>query len=216
MAARRMEHTIEYNLTLGALSQVQNRPSIRLLHDNVTLYGLVDVPSDNGGVFTDSSGRLSWGFVVLAFYYVPVLNLRNASQPFTFLFLNTNHTQLASTYIWCRPCTPTTTAALQTHSSASTSLSATSSSSAEHRVWEFSVRLFPGITNSPLTVNASSIGFNVRVFDSAGNHMSLVGANQQAQLTFIENPTSEVANSALVLPSITLMPLLFVRQPRKS
>jgi hypothetical protein len=50
---------VEYNLTVGSTGKVTNLPMIRLLHDSNTLYGLIDVPSDNGGSYTDSMGHVN-------------------------------------------------------------------------------------------------------------------------------------------------------------
>jgi hypothetical protein len=203
------ENAVEYNLTLESTSKVTALPTIRLLHDNTTLYGLVDVPSDNGGSYTDSNGHINYGSVMLTFD-----NLANATQPTAWISLETDYRQLAGVGVICQ-CSTQLAAEIKSHTSASTGLTTTSSSNATHRIWEFSLQLYPEITPKPLTQNVTSVGFNTQVSDSEGNQMFLVAAGKLAQLSFAATPLPDIANIALMLPFSLLVSLLLIRKRRK-
>jgi len=209
-----------YNLTVGAYN-VRPRPTVRLLHDNASLYGLVDVPSDNGGTYVGSSGKPDWGFVSLTFYYGTVYpgGPTPSKAPWFWFIIDTNQTRLARTSIVYYPSSNSTIVnegiLTWKHSSASTSLTTTSLSKEKHRIWEFSVQVFPYIVHRPLTQNGTNIGFDVDVWDSGGNAMEFVGASQPGRLFFVNTPIPEVASTVLVLPVVILGALVLFRQRRK-
>jgi hypothetical protein len=202
------ENAVEYNLAIGSISNVKTSPTIRLLHDNTTLYGLIDVPSDSGGSYTDSNGHINYGSVMLTFN-----NFANTTQPIIWVSLETDYKQLAGVGVICQ-CSTQLAAEIKSHTSASTGLTTTSSSNAKHRIWEFSLQLYPNITPKPLTQNASSIGFNAQVSDSEDNQMSLVAASKVAQLSFAAIPLPDITNIAVMLSFSMIVFLLLLRKRR--
>ena len=213
-----------YNITIGA-PQVKPRPTVRLLHDNATLYGLVDVPSDTGGTYVDSSGKPEWGMVTLYFWYGPIFSwptpATSSSPPWFWFIVETNQTGLASTNTEWYPSSNRTIHdegyLLYKHSSASTSLTTTSLSKTKHRIWEFSVQVFPYVVHQTLTQNGTNIGFNVQVWDSSGNLMEFVAVSQPGRLFFVATtmPVPEVS-SAMVMPFALLVSLLLLRKRKRN
>jgi len=149
---------IGYTLPIGADPMVS--PSIRLMHDNTTLYGLIDVPPDLGGS----------GGVVLRFY----TNATAAEENLTVSF-SAGQPQL----VLVNASEPVV-GLIRQHARVATTLSATVHSQSKHRVWEFSIQLSPFLLRSVL--DGTSMGFQVTVTDSTGNQFSLVGANQSVEM----------------------------------
>jgi len=175
----------EYKLAVGS-SEVVNRPYMRLEHDDDTLYGLVDVPSDNGGYYVDSNSKINWGQVLLLFYYGAMFDLRNTTQAFTAVQISTNQTHLAYTRVVCR-CSDQYARVVSSHSSAALSLSSTIDYGMKHSVWEFSIQMYPYVLRNSLNSNSmnSSIGFTVAVVDSFGHALLFVSPGQYSEMTFI-------------------------------
>jgi hypothetical protein len=203
------DNAVSYNVTAEATSHAETSSTIRLLHDNTTLYGLIDVPSDSGSSHSDSNGHVNWGSVMLTFQ-----DLANASQPFTWISLLTNYKQVASVGLVCQ-CSTQLASVIKLHIKAATGLTTTSFSNATHRIWEFSAQLYPYIATSQLTQDVSSIGFNVQVSDSAGNQMSLLSTSQLAQLSFAATPLPDLTNIPFLLPFSMLLSILLLRKRRK-
>ena len=155
--------SIGYTLPIGANPTIN--PSIRLMHDNTTLYGLIDVPSDLGKL----------GTVVLRFY----TNASSMNQDLTISFL-ANQTQLMSVNA-----SELVATMIRQHTSVATSLSATMHSQSKHRVWEFSIQLCPFLVRNVL--DGTSMELQVTVTDSTGNQASLVGTDQVADMLFVAN-----------------------------
>jgi hypothetical protein len=199
---------VEYNLATGS-TKVSTPPTIRLLHDSIALYGLIDVPSDNGGSYTDSMGHVNYGSVTLTF-----ANLANTTHPYTWVSLQSDYKQTATLGVVCQ-CSPHQAAITRTHARAASSLTSTNSSSAPHRIWEFSLQMSPGITSTPLTSNSTNLGFNAQVTDSAGNQISLVNSNDLAQLSFSVIPLPEMTGVAIVLSFTMLVSLLIIHRREK-
>jgi hypothetical protein len=155
--------SIGYTLPIGVSPSIN--PSIRLMHDNATLYGLIDVPSD----------LKKSGTVVLKFY----TNASSMIDDLTISF-SANQTQL----VWVNAPEPAASMIRQ-HTQAATSLSATIHSQSNHRVWEFSIQLYPFLIGNVL--DGISMGLQVIVTDSTGNQASLVGADQVADMLLVAN-----------------------------
>lgn len=207
-------NTETYNLTIG--SHANLRPNVRLLHNNSSLYGLVDVPSDTGGTFIDSNGQKSWGWVALDFYYGTFFPAAGSTQPFFVFYLSTNQTgPYMGLYVYGNSSIENKGFDAQRHSIVTTSLSTTTLANTKHRIWEFSLQLFPYIVPESLTQNATNIGFNVRAVDSGGNMMYLVGESQPGRLIFTEMPLSEVSNIVVMIPLAVSISLFLLHQRRK-
>jgi hypothetical protein len=138
----------EYKLTIGS-SKVVNRPYMRVEHDNDTLYGLVDVPSDNGGYYVDSNSKINWGQVLLLFYCGTMFDLQNTTQPFTAFQISINQTHLAYIRVACR-CSDQNARVVSSHSNAALSLSSTIYYGLKHSVWEFSIQMHPYVLKNSL------------------------------------------------------------------
>jgi len=158
-------NAIEYTIPIGAQNANSN-PSIRLMHDNRTLYGLIDIPSDLG---TNN------GLVVLTFYTISSAMNQNATVSFS-----TNQTNLVSVHV-----TSPMANSILPHIRVATSLSTTVHSQSNHRVWEFSIQLYPFLVRNVL--DGARLGFQVTLTDSTGNQVSLEDANQTAEMFFLEN-----------------------------
>ena len=212
------DNAVAYNVTLGY--HATPYPTIRLQHDNATLYGLVDVPTDTGGTYVDN-GQKSWGWVTLTFYYGHVFSVALTNNPFLWLFLDTNQTGLGSTNWFISAGTNTSLAKrfilAWKHSAASTSITTTSLSMVKHRIWEFSIQLYPYLVLEPLNQNGTSIGFNVLVADSGGNQMKLVANDQPGRLVCVESttPAPEFVNPLMIHPILFLAPMLGLRLKRR-
>lgn len=200
-----------YNLTVGSL-QVKLRPTVRLLHDNSSLYGLVDVPSDYGGTFV-VNGVKNWGYVILIFYYGTALSYPlSPTQLWYNLFINTNQTGPATMWYFISAAASTNQAnPVLKHSLTATSLTTTSLTNVKHRIWEFSVQLYPYILTTPMNKAGTSIGFNVRVYDSGNDMMELVGSVQPGRLFFSETALPEYDSPLTLLALVILLPLVLIR-----
>ena len=205
------ENAVTYNLTVGA-SQVTERPSIRLLHDNATLYGLIDVPSQKSKIGGD----------VLLFFYYGIVRSTTLTQTRWDCFLQ-NQTGYSPTGIGWSPANSSMRAnafLAQKHFKAYANLASTELSKTKHRIWEFSIQLFPYFILNPLTENSTTIGFNVVVNDGTGtaNLMYLVGMSQPGRLIFVDTalPVSEVSSASAVFLLSLLASLPFVRRSRSN
>ena len=158
-------NAIEYTIPIGA-QDANSDPSIRLMHDNTTLYGLIDIPSELG---------TANGLVVLTFYTISSAMSQNVTVSFS-----TNQTNLVSVHV----ASPLANSILQ-HIRVATSLSATIHSQSKHRVWEFSIQLYPILVSNVL--DGARLGLQVTVTDSKGNQVSLEGADQTAEMFFLTN-----------------------------
>ena len=156
-------NAIGYPLPIG--TNPTTNPSIRLMHDSTTLYGLIDVPSD----------LKELGTVVLRLYTNASAKIQNLTISFS-----ANETQLVSV----KSSEPVTNLILQ-RTRVATNLSVTIHSQSKHRVWEFSIQLYPFLVRSVL--DGTSMGLQVTVTDSTGNQMSLVGTNQIADMLLVAN-----------------------------
>ena len=185
----------EYKLTVGS-SEVVNRPYVRLEHDNDTLYGLVDVPSDNGGYYADSNSNINWGEVLLFFYYGARFDFQNTTQAFTVFQISTNDTHLAYIRVVCR-CSDQYARIVSSHSSAALSLSSTIHYPMKHIVWEFSIQMYPYVLKNSLNsgINAS-IGFTVAVVDSFGHAMLFASLSQHSEMIFISTLAPQAVQGA--------------------
>jgi hypothetical protein len=188
----------EYKLTVGS-GDVINRPYIRLEHDNDTLYGLVDVPSDNGGFYVDSNSQINWGQVLILFYYGARFDLQNTTQAFTAFQISTNQTHLAHIRVVCR-CSDQYARVVSSHSSAALSLSSTIHYAMKHIVWEFSIQMYPYVLNNTLNSDSlnSTIGFTVAVVDSFGHAFLLTNLSEHAEMIF----TSPVAPQTVLAQDV--------------
>lgn len=208
-------NTIEYTLTTGESAPSKNISAyVRMIHDINNLYGIVDVPSDDGGTYINANGDTSWGAVLFAFYYGAILNPTNQTQIYTLFALNTNETRTVNVGVYCR-CPGKDPNVISSASEAATTFSATPHSSLNHRVWEFSLPIHPYVLSVPLDQNPA-IGFDVTVIDSSGHQMSLVTLAEHAELMFVSIQVPEVVSGPYMLPLVLIMPLilLFVRHRR--
>jgi len=159
-------NTIEYTIPIGA-QDANSNPSLRLMHDNRTLYGLIDIPSNLGTNNPD--------LVVLTFYNISSSMSQNVTVSFS-----TNQTNLVSVHV----ASPLANSILP-HIRVATSLSATIHSQSKHRVWEFSIQLCPFLVRNVL--DGARLGFQVTVTDSTGTQLSLEDANQTVTIFFLAN-----------------------------
>ncbi len=159
-------NTIEYTIPIGA-QDANSNPSLRLMHDNRTLYGLIDIPSNLGTNNPD--------LVVLTFYNISSAMSQNVTVSFS-----TNQTNLVSVHV----ASPLAISILP-HIRVATSLSATIHSQSKHRVWEFSIQLCPFLVRNVL--DGARLGFQVTVTDSTGTQLSLEDANQTVTIFFLAN-----------------------------
>jgi len=209
-------NSIEYTLTTGQSSPSKNVSAyVRMMHDVNNLYGVLDVPSDNGATYINTNGDISWGAVLFVFYYGRFLNPTNQTQLYTLFALNTNETRMVNVGVYCR-CPGKDPNVISSASEAATTISATPHSSLNHRIWEFSFPIHPYVIEAPLDQNPA-IGFDVTVIDSSGNQMSLVTLAQHAELTFVSIQVPELFNVPYMLPFALIMPLtlLFARHRRR-
>ena len=180
----------EYKLTLGS-SGVINRPYMRLEHDNDTLYGLVDVPSDDGGYYVDSNSTIHWGQVVLLFYHGAIFDLHNTTQEFTAFQISTNQTHLAYVRVVCR-CNDQYAHMVASHSTAALSGSTTVHYGMKHSVWEFAIRMYPYVMNESLNSTPNpKIGFTIAIVDSYGHSFLFANTSQSSEMSFIPTATPQ-------------------------
>jgi len=201
---------IEYNLTVGSPRQITIPAYIRMVHDSRNLLGIVDVPTDNGTSYINANGNRTWGAVLLSFYYGAFLNPSNGTQLFTFFGLSTNQTEIVSVSAFCRCVHGVDANMISSYAHAATTLSVTPHSSSKHRVWEFSVPIYPYVIIAPMDTNPE-ISFDVTVIDSSGNTISLVnGSTQHAILTFVSTPVAEILSGQTTLPVALITPLVLL------
>ena len=174
----------EYKLNVGS-SGILNRPYVRFEHDNDTLYGLVDVPSDDGGYYVNSNSKIQWGQVVLVFYHGARFDFHNTTQDFTAFQISTNQTHLAYTRVVCR-CSDQYARMVSSHSTAALSVSSTIHYGMKHSVWEFAIRIYPYVTNESLNSTPNpKVGFTIAVVDSFGHSFLLANSDQSSEMSFI-------------------------------
>jgi len=203
--------SVEYQLMLGSQNlNGQPHPYLRLTHDESKIYGWIDVPSDNGKFYVDSKGVDNWGAVSLTFYNGPGF----ISNHTIWVEIVTNQTQrvtasLFTFSIWNWTKNPDIV-------SGATTLTTTVHSNVEHRVWEFSTRLRPYVTNSSLNGDLLGISFDITVQDSSGNSMYLVASRLPATMDFAATPVPENVNVYIALPTVMLLSLVvFIRSRRR-
>jgi hypothetical protein len=200
------DNAIEYKLVIGLQRPVTNPAFIRMVHDNSNLYGIIDVPSDNGTTYQLMNGDTIFGLASLMFYYGAVLNPKNQTQAYTYVQLAVNRTQVIVGVICNALCDPDSISA---HSRGAASLSGTIHLNTKHRVWEFLIPMYPFIVKSPLNSNPK-IGFDVMVSDSSGNNLA-----QHASLTFASTPVPEIISGQVILPVALVTPLILLFQYRR-
>jgi hypothetical protein len=201
------DSTIEYGLSQGPKGPVKIPSYLRMMHDASYLYGILDVPSDNGGQYVNTNGDLTAGGAFLAFYYGPFLNPNNQTQLFTFFALNLNETTMhPDVAVYCR-CPGQDPNTISSQSMAATGLITTAHSSSKHRVWEFSIPIHPYVIKDPLDTNPA-IGFGVVVIDSSGNQISLVNLIQHVSITFVGMPVPDIINGQMILLYALLIPVI--------
>jgi hypothetical protein len=199
---------IEYVLTGGSSTPIKATAYLRMMHDAHNLYGIIDAPSDNGATYVNANGDTSWGAVLFAFYYGAFLNPNNQTQLYTLFALNTNQTKIVNVGVYCR-CPGEDPNRISSYSQAATTLSVTPHSNTNHRVWEFSLPIFPYVITTSLDQNPM-IGFDVTVIDSTGNQLSLVTLAQHAELTFVSTPVPETLSGQVMLPVALITPLILL------
>lgn len=201
-------NAIEYELIQGSTGPVKIPGYFRMMHDTDNLYGIIDVPSDNGTEYINTNGDLMAGGALLAFYYGAVLDPNNLTQPYTFFTLNVNQTtKRAYVAVECR-CRQDPNI-IASESQVATALSTTPHSSSMHRIWEFSLPIHPYVIEASLDSN-STIGFDLIVIDSSGNQLFLVNLNQHAGITFVGTPVPEIISGQITLPLTLFMPLILL------
>jgi len=202
------DNSNEYDFAEGS----GNGPYIRMTHDTSNLYGIVDMPSDDGGSYVDAYGNSYFGGVELVFYFGSVLNPRNSTQSAYYFAFNTNRTQVVNVGMQCFVCPNIDPYVVEKNAKGATSLEETVHSSTMHRVWEFSVPLYPYVVKNRLE-NSGSIGFNVRAFDSSGDQLFLASLTQQATLNFIDTAVPETGQ--LMMPFVMFASLVLLAIGRK-
>jgi hypothetical protein len=211
------DDAIEYTLTVfvGSPTSVEIPAYIRMVHDSHNLFGIIDVPTDNGTAYVNANGNRTWGAALLSFYYGAFLNPYNQTQLFTFFALNTNQTEIANVSVYCLCVHGVDANMISSDSHAATTLSVTPHSSSKHRVWEFSLPIYPYVITTSLDTNPM-ISFDVTVIDSSGNHISLVnGSTQHASLTFVSISVPEVPSGQMILPVSLITPLILLLAYRR-
>jgi len=205
---REWDNAIEYTLSEGSTGRVKVPSYFGMMHDSSNLYGIIDVPSDNGAEYINTNGDLMAGGVLLVFYYGAILDPNNVTQPYTFFAFNVNQTtKRAVVSVMCR-CRQDPNA-IASQSQVATALSTTIHSNSTHRVWEFSIPLHPYVIDASLDTNPT-IGFDLTVIDSSGNQLSLVNLNQHASITFVDTPLPDIPSGQMTLPLTILMPLVLL------
>lgn len=202
------DNAIEYELSQGSTGPVKSPSYFRMMHDADNLYGIIDVPSDNGTQYTNPSIRLPIGTVRLDFYYGAFLDPNNQTQSYTFFELIVNQTSnRANVAVLCR-CRQDPNI-IASESQVATALSTTVHSSSLHRIWEFSLPIHPYVIEASLDTNPT-IGFDLTVIDSSGNQLSLVNLNQHASMMFVGTPVPENVSGQITLPLTLLIPLILL------
>jgi len=205
----------EYKLTVGSQS-ITNRPTMRLLHDNATLYVLVDVPSDNGSSYISSDLGRTWGWVWIQFGGLP-------GNHFCVFAIKANQNQQASFNVvegWVKWSASgdgcgASYEDINSHTAEVTALTTTIHSNATHRIFEFSIPLYPYIVNTPLSQYNSWMGLLGGVFDSAGHSFALVSGGMMGDylsMTFAATPVPEATNIVFLLPLTVCVSLVLLRR----
>ena len=97
------DNAIEYTLSQASTGPAKVQSYFRMMHDASNLYGILDVPSDNGAQYINSNGDLTAGAALLAFYNGAFLNPSNQTQLFTFFAFSVNQTtKRATVSVMCR------------------------------------------------------------------------------------------------------------------
>jgi hypothetical protein len=206
------DNAIEYTLTVtvGSPTSVKTPAYIRMVHDSHNLFGIIDVPTDNGSTYVNANGNRAWGAALLSFYYGAILNPYNQTQLFTFFALNTNQTGIANVSVYCLCVHGVDANMISSDAYAATTLSVTPHSSSKHRVWEFSLPIYPYVITTMLDTNPT-ISFDVTVIDSSGNQISLVnGSTQHATLIFVSTSVPEMLSGQMILPVSLITPLILL------
>ena len=205
------DNAIEYKFAKGLPRPPTNPAFIRMTHDSSNLYGIIDVPSDNGTTSQLMNGDTIFGLAYVIFYFGTVLNPTDKSQIHTYVQLAVNRTHVGVAVDCNGLCDSESIIA---NSQGATSLSGTIHSSTKHRVWEFSIPVY--VVKPPLSRNPQ-IGFEVIVSDSAGNLLDLVNLAQHADLSFVGTPVPELSGEIILpLMLITSVILLFGYHRRRA
>jgi hypothetical protein len=197
------DNAIEYKFAKGLPRPPTNPAFIRMTHDSSNLYGIIDVPSDNGTTFQLMNGNAIFGLSYVIFYSGTVLNPTDKSQIHTYVQLAVNRTHV-SVAVDCNGLCDVES--IIANSQGATSLSGTIHSSTKHRVWEFSIPVY--VVKPSLSSN-SKIGFEVIVSDSAGNLLYLVDLAQHADLSFVGTPVPELTGE-IILPVMLITPVILL------
>ena len=202
------QNAINYKVLLGSTGPAKTPAYFSMMHDDSTLYGIFDVPSDNGAA-PAATGTIT-DFLLLVFYYGELLNPTvNQTQLVWEFALSINQTtNQAEVAVQCR-CPGEDPNAIVAHSKVAASLSTTEQSSARHRVWEFSIPMNPYVIKSSLATDPT-IGFAVKVVDSSGNALFFVNANQHVTLAFVSTLVPENRSSQVALPLALTLPLILI------
>lgn len=203
------DNVMEYQLNVG--SQNLNghaHPYVRFTHDDSNIYGLVDVPSDDGHFYVDNTGNDNWGSVWLQFSNEESF----FSSGTVTVYMTTNQTQRATVSASFFSFSTFNFTEIPKTVSAAFALIPTVHSSVKHRVWEFSSQLRRYVTNSSLSEDTAGLFFSITVQDSLGNKMYLLGANQYARIDFTATPVPETTSALMMLPFAMFLPLLLLRR----
>ncbi|HKM78035.1 MAG TPA: hypothetical protein VJZ03_03085 [Candidatus Bathyarchaeia archaeon] len=199
------DNAIEYELTQGSTGPIKVPSYFRMMHDADNLYGILDVPSDNGTQYINANGDLTAGGAFLAFYYGASLNPNNQTQIFSFFEFGVNQTTERADVTVVSP----ESRLISSRSQVATVLSTTIHSSSLHRIWEFSIPIHPYVIEASLDTN-QTMGFDLTVIDSSGNQLSLVSLNQHATITFVGTPVPEIISGQITLSLALLTPLIML------
>src|SRR5208337_4409790 len=127
------DNAIEYELTQGSTGPIKVPSYFRMMHDADNLYGILDVPSDNGTQYINANLGLPVGTVLFFFYYGASLNPNNQTQTYTAFELTVNQTtKRANVAVECRCRQDPNT--ISSRSQVATALSTTIHSSSLHRI----------------------------------------------------------------------------------
>ena len=205
-------NAIEYTLS-ESTGPAKLSGYFRMIHDANNLYGIIDVPFDNGTEYLNANVGYPVGTVFLAFYYGTSYVPSNQTQLHADFQLAVNQTTKRPTmavicsplWQWCRQ-DPNI---VISRSQVATSLSATTHSNSKHRIWEFSIPIHPYVITAPLDTNPT-IGMDVVVVDTSSYQI------HRGTLAFVSTPVPEILSGQMMLPLIVIMPLLAVRLSQKT
>jgi len=202
-------NTIEYGLMFGS-PQVTPRPTLRLVHDSTTLYGIIDVPSDNGTTshpISASNPGTTFGGVIIDLW------TKTDEIGWRFETNRTLHPYLYTGSVLSLTLPANVRATISSHTFIATGILGTVHSAAAHRVWEFSLPLSPYAIKGSLDDYNSTIQLGVFLKDSAGNLMQLTSAGlfdskSYARMSFVGTPVPESVSVYVVLPAVMLLSLI--------